>query len=257
MTTSGSHSRTSRRGALRLLALALLSGCAGNPATPTPQDGLRVLFVGNSLTYWNGMPAMVEALARAAGERPLVWRQAVAPGFSLEDHWNDGGALAEIRAGNFEVVILQQGPSALASSRALLVEYAGRFAREVRNAAGRPALYMVWPEEARAFDFDGVSASYAAAAEAVDGMLMPAGEAWRAAWRRDGDLALYGPDRFHPSVLGSYIAAAVIFQRLYGRSPVGLPGDLDIPGAGRLGIDATTARLLQEAAVEAAAEFGR
>ncbi|MDH3224200.1 MAG: hypothetical protein OEO23_10835, partial [Gemmatimonadota bacterium] len=54
------------------------------------------------------------------------------------------------------------------------------------------------------------------AAANVDGTLFPAGEAWRAAWRVDESLGLYGGDGFHPSVLGSYLAALTIYQRIDG-----------------------------------------
>ena len=48
----------------------------------------------------------------------------------------------------------------------------------------------------------GVSQSYTAAAKAVGGLLLPAGDAWRAAWAIDPTLALYGPDGLHPSTIG-------------------------------------------------------
>ena len=94
-----------------------------------------------------------------------------------------------------------------------------------------------------------MSRSYAQAAESVTGMLMPVGEAWRGAWRRDPDVPLYGPDGFHPTPTGSYLAALVIFQQITGRSPVGLPAWTKI--------SADRALLLQEAAQEANAQFGR
>jgi hypothetical protein len=141
------------------------------------------------------------------------------PSFSLEDHWNDGEARREIAKGGWTHVVLQQGPSALPESRVLLDEYARRFDREIRRANARPALFMVWPSQDRRHDFDGVSRSYAGAAALVGGVLLPAGDAWRAAWRRDPGLALYGPDGFHPSRLGSSLAALVILDRLTGRLP--------------------------------------
>jgi hypothetical protein len=78
---------------------------------------------------------------------------------------------------------------------------------------------MVWPSSSRRKDFDGVSESYTRAAALIDGVLFPMGEAWRAAWRRDPTLALFGPDGFHPSRLGSSLAALVIFNQLTGRLP--------------------------------------
>ena len=42
-------------------------------------------------------------------------------------------------------------------------------------------------------------------------MLMPVGEAWRGAWRQNPDAPLYGPDGFHPTPTGTYLAALVIY----------------------------------------------
>ena len=109
-------------------------------------------------------------------------------------------------------------------SRVLLREYARRFAGEARAAGARTALYMVWPSKARSRDFDAVSESYALAARDVDGVLIPAGDAWREVWRRDPQTALYGNDDFHPSVLGSYVAALTVWRALSGASVAGLPG---------------------------------
>ena len=145
---------------------------------------------------------MVEALARAAGTVAVETTAVTASNFSLEDHWNQGNARAAIARGGWSAVILQQGPSALPESRVLLRDYSKRFAAEAQKAGARPALYMVWPSQARARDFDDVSRSYTLAARDVAGLLLPAGDAWREAWRRDPSLALYGSDGFHPSGLG-------------------------------------------------------
>ena len=179
---------------------------------------IRILFIGNSLTATNDLPALVEAMARAVGVE--VRCTAVArPNFSLEDHWNDGEARRAISEGGWSYVVLQQGPSALPESRESLEEYARRFEGEIRRARARPALFMVWPSSERRGDFDGVSRSYAGAAALVGGELLPVGDAWRAAWRREPALGLYGSDGFHPSRLGSSLAAMVILDRLTGRLP--------------------------------------
>jgi len=106
----------------------------------------------------------------------------------------------------------------------LLNAYVQEFAAEIRRVKAEPVIYMVWPSRARAPDFDGVSQSYAGAAALVKGLLCPAGDAWRAAWRRDPALALYGPDGFHPSPLGSTLAALTIFHRLTGTFPRAIDG---------------------------------
>jgi hypothetical protein len=223
---------------------------ATEPAAGTPTAGGGILFIGNSLTTTNDLPAMIERLARESGGSPLVTRTVAEGGFSLEDHWNRGVAQRVIAAGGWSVVVLQQGPSALPESQANLREYAQRFDAEIRRVGARPALYMVWPESERAAVFDDVVASYRRAAEAVNGLLYPVGEAWRIAWRRDSRIALYGPDGFHPSPAGTYLAALVIYQQISGRSTIGLPSPLS-------SLDAATVRVLQEAAAEANAGFAR
>ena len=238
-------SRRSTPVVIALVAAALATGLAGNPRAQDKPAVLRILFIGNSLTAANNLPAMVEALARATGTVAVETTAVTASNFSLEDHWNQGNARAAIARGGWSAVILQQGPSALPESRVLLRDYSKRFAAEAQKAGARPALYMVWPSRARARDFDDVSKSYALAARDVAGLLLPAGDAWREAWRRDPSLALYGSDGFHPSGLGSYLAALAIWSALSRESVVGLPGP---PG-----VSAGTLRQLQEAADRAVA----
>jgi hypothetical protein len=82
---------------------------------------------------------------------------------------------------------------------------------------------MVWPSRGRRGDFPGVSQSYTAAAEAVKGLLLPAGDAWRAAWAADSQLPLYAPDGFHPSPAGTYLAALVAYQQIFGEPAPAAP----------------------------------
>ena len=177
---------------------------------------IRVLFIGNSLTAGNDLPAMVQRLAAAAGVR-IEYRAIAQPNASLEDHWNGGEARRAIARGRWTFVVLQQGPSALPESQVLLLDYTRRFDEVIRASGARPAMFMVWPSRARAGDAPGVSRSYGAAARAVNAVLCPAGDAWQAAWRTDPALPLYGADAFHPSPLGTTLAALVIVEALTGR----------------------------------------
>jgi len=203
---------------------------------------MRVLFIGNSLTASNNLPEVVARLAGADQHaRPIVQMVAVG-GFSLEDHWNKGDAQRAIAGSRWDVVLLQQGPSALLESRALLVEYTRRFDSVIRKAGARPALYMVWPSSDRRPDARGVSQSYRAAAKAVNGLLFAAGDAWSLVIQKHPELRLYSEDGLHPTMAGTYLAALVIYQGLYDRSPVGLPSIA--------GVAEGDARILQDAALE-------
>ena len=217
----------------------------------------RILFIGNSLTTANDLPARLQALASSVGDH-LECRAVAFPDFSLEDHWRQGDARRAIGEGGWSMVVLQQGPSSLPESRVLLVDFTRRFATEARRIGAQTALYMVWPSRARLGDFDGVSASYAAAAHDVGGMLLPVGEAWRAAWRHDATVGLYGPDGLHPTVLATQLAALVMYQALSGRPPI-RPGATPIPPFPlwpHVGLSPAQGLLLEQAAAEANARFG-
>lgn len=249
------------RTAAALLAVVSLACGEGpssaTPATGGPGAGPRVLFIGNSLTQGNALTGMVRTLARQAGE-PLSVDEITFPGFSLEDHWNEGSSRRAIQRGGWRYVVLQQGPSSLPESRENLLLWAGRFNEEIRRAGGRPALYSVWPDSTRSAFFDDVSESYRLAAASVDGLLLPAGEAWRAAWRREQGLELYSSDAFHPNVRGTYLAALVICAQVLGRSPVGLASPLRQEGTmPAFTPGAAESALLQEAAAEAIRNHGR
>ena len=238
----------------RMIILLFLAACLGDPTGSVggadENAKFNVLFVGNSLTYANDLPGMLKVLIESAGEGPANVEMAAYANFGLEDHWVTGESREAIGDGGWDVVVLQQGPSAT-EGRPSLLEYSQRFDEEISAIGARTALYMVWPSEARSFDFDGVSESYTMAAEQVGGLLYPAGEAWRLAWERDSTLQLYGSDRFHPSPAGTYVAALVMFEQITGLSPIGLTGNVTTFSGIMLSLSAETVTILQESAAEA------
>lgn len=226
----------------RPAVLAALIACGGaaclpdvtgvgtdGPSELDPTADLTVLYIGNSLTASNDLPGLTRAVAAAAG-RTISHAVRTAPDVSLEDHWNAGAANL-IGSLGADVVVLQQGPSSLPASQQHLRQWAAQLAEPIRAAGGTPALLMVWPDVTRQFAFDDVSASYRGAAEAVDGIFIPAGDAWRAVWRRDPGAALYGSDGFHPSRLGSLVAALTTYAALFDADVRALPHSLapDVP----------------------------
>ena len=222
-------------------------------------DGLannsKVLFIGNSLTYVNNLPDMLSAIAAQAG-KTLVTAEVAEPGYALEDHFHEGHAQAEIAKG-YQLVILQQGPSSLVESQANLLRWSTRFDPLIRNSGARPALYMVWPELARFGVFDDVRDSYSNAALAIGAMFIPGGEAWRASWRIDPALKLYGEDDFHPSTLGTYAVALSMFAEIFRQTPADLPATFSLADGTHIVLDPAQVREVQQGAWQAHLQFGR
>jgi hypothetical protein len=232
---------------------ACSSAPSGPALPPLIGEGRRVLFIGNSLTYWNDLPLIVQALADTAGGASLAVMTVAFPDYNLDDHRLQGAASRAIALGGWEVVVLQQGPSSLAENREQLRASARAFDTDIRRAGATPALYSVWPSEVRRADFDRAIESYTLAAQDVNGLLLPVASAWLAAWRRDSTLVLYSGDGLHPSVAGSYLAALVMYGALYDRSPVGLPPRVRLASGATIGVTPEIAAILQAAAAEVVA----
>lgn len=198
----------------------LLATAASVAAAP-----LRVLFLGNSLTAGNDVPALVQAMARLQGV-DLHYLSVTPGGYALEDHWHDGRHTL-LASGNYDVLVLQQGPSTLASSQANLREWAVTWAAHARRFGTRPALYMIWPVRTQANGFALVSQSYRNAALAADAGIFPAGEAWQQALRLNPSLALYQSDDLHALPAGSFLAAMVIARGLVSLDPSQVPASVN------------------------------
>lgn len=242
--------KTIQHGLLVFVALVSFVACVNAQET---KGELRVLFIGNSLTYANDLPAIVAALAEASNQKRFVYQTLAFPDFGLEEHWQQGDARKAITKNKWDVVVLQQGPSGLEESRQILLKYTRLFDKEIRASGAKTALYMVWPSQARFGDFDRVVESYRLAADEVKAILLPAGQAWREAWKLDAKLALYSPDKFHPSAAASYLAGLVMYEKLYGKSPLGLPAILKPRSKtlGKIELPPDQAKLFQTAATEA------
>jgi hypothetical protein len=232
-------------------AVALSTACLelppSSPQFPNPATGKRVLFIGNSLTYTNDLPIMVQGLADAAGGDSLVIAMVAGPNMALVDHWYRSEARSAIGSGHWDYVVLQQGPSSTVINRDSLRTLTVMFAARIKNSGGRTVLFSAWPASDRRQDFDRAAESYRLAAEDVRGLYAPVANAWIEAWNRNPDLSLYA-DGLHGNVTGSYLAALVIYSTIFQRSPIGLPATFKLRTGGSLSFPAELNALLQEAA---------
>jgi hypothetical protein len=201
-----------------LLTIASLAGCL--PPTealaPLPAGGIRVLFIGNSLTYFNNLPGTLVDLALSSGDTIRAVMVAY-PDYALVDHLRQGAAVSAIAASTWNFVVLQQGPSSLQVNRDSLIAMTRLFDVPIKQTGAKTALFGVWPQTVNAVTFPRAIESYQMAATAVGGVHLPVGAAWQAALAEDSTLPLYNADGLHPSELGTYLAALVMYERLTGK----------------------------------------
>lgn len=174
----------------------------------------RLLFVGNSLTYTNNLPALVEAQARKEGR--LIGTKLLAfPNYALEDHWRDGELQLLIASGQFDYVIVQQGPSSQAEGKTLLLEYGKKIKDLCDLHQVKMVFFMVWPAKVNYHTFQGVIDHYTEAADVTNSILCPVGKVWKEYMDANQDYSYYGTDFFHPSRKGSIRAAEIIVASLF------------------------------------------
>ena len=202
--------------------------------SPSPRKTLRVLFVGNSYTYFNNLPEMLEQLSESPGASPhIVARMVVAGGATLERHWDAHQALQAIQIGRWDYVVLQEqstlGPTPLVDGLPRIrapdnfFKYARKFDEAIRLSGACTVFFSTWTtrgaprENSQAID----SANMQIARE-LNALVAPVGAAWRSLQKQDSRITLYAQDGSHPSPVGTYLAACVLYATLTGQNPEGL-----------------------------------
>lgn len=260
---------------LVLVALLGVAGwvplCAAEPAgryepavtALEPPAPTRILFVGNSYLYYND--SVHNHVRRIVAERQpdiadsLDYKSATIGGATLLQH--DLDALLEPgRFGadeTFELVILQ-GNSAETlgdTNRARFRQGADQQAKKVRAAGAQVALYMTHayrkPHSRYAPDLiDTIAGAYVETGNRLQALVIPVGLAFELAYARRPEIQLHKSyDGSHPSLLGTYLAACVVYASVYGQPASGT--GYDYFGD----INAADARFLQAIAYETVRAF--
>lgn len=180
----------------------------------------RVLFIGNSLTYWQqGIYLHLERLAASGGTpMPIHADKCVKGGATLKTHWERPEPRAMIAQGGWTEVVVQEDLPEINVS--YFREHARNFVGEIRKAKARPVLLMAWPY-AR-LDWIGTEAiaeEHRKLAKDLGIDVAPVALAWRTSLQQRPDLDLFAADREHPSLLGTYLATSVVYATLSGNDP--------------------------------------
>ena len=147
-----------RYAALASLLSIGVSGSAWAEGTPSAADialarsdrpGLRVLFVGNSFTFRNSLPALVHELAAGdPGAPPIFSVEYAAGGWSLRQADKDGGLDKLLREIHWDVVVLQEKSWLLSLPEARWRRETYPAARaldeKIAEAGARTVLFMTW-----------------------------------------------------------------------------------------------------------------
>ena len=199
------------------LLMLLACGCAMGLGTPHP---VRVLFVGNSLTYVGNLPAVLEAQARAEG-RSLSTQMLVQGGATLDDRVRDGSVAALLQRDRFDYVVLQERggdvlcfqPGACAASERAHVALG-----ELAHAHGAVPIvlgtYQALPRASRAL----VDAERALATK-IQARFVPVSEGLRCAIAAAPALDWHAADGMHPGPDLTLLMSTRLYVAIFGAAP--------------------------------------
>ena len=242
--------------------------CAAVHAQARPErvdvggDARSFLWVGNSFFYYNNsMHGHVSRLA--AGLNPAVPLRGVSLTISGSGiDWHDiASYLKPDQIGRYsfvgdnEIVFNKAGRQfdgvimmdcsqcpIHPQLKSVFTEYAKKQSQTVASYGARPIFFMSWAYKDKPEMTAQLAEAYTVAGNANDALVIPAGLAFARAIAKRPEVELYVPDKRHPSLAGTYLAACTVFAALTKKSPVG--------STYLAGLDADLAKFLQSVAWE-------
>lgn len=198
------------------------------------QTTKKVLFLGNSYTSVNNLPALISNLAISKGNN-LVYDSNTPGGHRFLNHAVNQTSLAKITSDNWDYVVLQaqsqEGAFPDGQLDTEVYPYAEILNDSVKanNPCSESMFYMTWGREngdqqncqfyPPFCTYNGMQErlryAYLNMANDNDASVAPVGVAWRYVRENHPSIDLYTADESHPSIYGSYLAACVFYTSIF------------------------------------------
>lgn len=221
------------------------------------EEEQRVLIIGNSYTFYNDLPQVLQAIS-AKSKNPLDVESYTAGAMSLRGFLDDPAhtkARQLVENGKYDWLILQDQSQTPAYKPEETMDSVRRWAQIAKKNGTKVMLFLTWAHASA----DGnkispliamqeqTSTTYCKAAIENNVKVAPVGEAWAAWYRKNPDKELHHKDMSHPNPMGTYLAACVIHASISGK-PVKAAGTLKIGKKTVMRLPKGTAKELQAVA---------
>jgi hypothetical protein len=229
------------------------SSAATAPEVTSIEVPKNILFIGNSYTYYNNsLHNVLRALIRSAdmGEDfPGLLKAMTISGARLVDHAPAVQAIVDSQ--EWDVVVLQgHSREAIDKDEVKLFHRAGRAYDKIIDDSGADTVfYMTWAPEDHPDYIESLNTTYTLIGNHTDALVVPVGLAFHKVTQEYPGIDLYRPDKSHPTVAGTYLAACVFYAALYQKSPAGLTFPTSTA------INETKAAILQQMAWQTVQEY--
>lgn len=195
---------------------------------------MKILFIGNSYTYFNNLPKLLSDLAAENGH--IIESYSVTKGGSqLHQYLDRIDEYSEkldtfLLEHIFDAVFLQEQSLLPAIDEPLFLDGAVRLKKKLGDRVARIILYKTWGRKegsknleehalTRESMTEALSAAYDRVASVIGAEVSNVGPAFLALSITHPEIDLYNPDLSHPSYEGSCLAAMLHYKTLFGVLP--------------------------------------
>ena len=190
---------------------------------------MKILFVGNSFTYYNDMPTLFQNMANACNLDVQVDKLTFGGHYlhQYADFESEKGMLflKKLNEGNFDIVVLQDQSINPALNYDDFFTAAQKLCNEIRKKGAVPIFYQTWAYRNESeklkhtgFSYDEMHEklenAYQTAAKQLDTIAVPVGRAFYNITKNRPDVNLLAQDDYHPSCEGSLVAASVFLNTI-------------------------------------------
>ncbi len=173
---------------------------------------VRILFIGNSHTYYNDMPAMVAELA-AEDHYDCEVTMLAHGGWYLEQHLQEPETRFNILHGHYDYVVLQEYAHPFGPKEKLF-DAVWDLDEWVQKAKAKTVLYMTWAKKEEPEAQQEMTEAYEQLARETRALLVPVGKEWWKYQQANPETEMYAPDGQHASEFGSWFAAKYIWSAI-------------------------------------------
>ena len=185
----------------------------------------RILYIGNSFTTRNDLPALLGNIADMGMGINLESKVISAGGASLRRHWN-AGAANSISNEKWDYVVLQEQSTLPIKNPKRFHENVREFVPAINESGAQMVLYMTWARKNEPQNQALLTDGYNKIGDELGATVVPVGVAWQNLLEKHDRPILHTEDGSHPTFAGSYLAACTFYATLFGGDPTTLDKDI-------------------------------
>ena len=179
------------------------------------KDTIRVLFVGNSFSYYYNLPEVVNAMSAYSDKVYIDTRHSLVGGSDLSQHLkgeNGTETLGILAKEKFDYVVLNHHSLATIKDADTFFETSKKMVDLIRSKGSKPIFMMTWAYKSNPLMLKTIAADYENMSSKLGVDLIPCGKLFDEVRIKRPDLNMYEDDDKHPSKHATYLNGLTFFK---------------------------------------------